>query len=617
MPLKAKPDQRTNPPQRTGNTPRAGTSARPSAAEAKTPDRSPKRSPSPTRVPGGLGAAITYEDASIVVADKPPSLATVRPRGSQAGTLLEAVVNWVEAAESSEHREASLTLARTSWTPVLPLDTEVSGLVLFARTSRAAEVLSEQVGRREAGHEFIAVVEGRLADTGSQGTLQSMLRPLASGKWGVVASPRSASKAPAGAKGARQSPGGKRAITRYSVIAATDEFTLIRIRQETSLPDQARVQLVEAGHPITGDRRYHAKKDPIGRLALHAAELFFVDASGERRRFRCAPASKMLGLVGLASLPGFTADTPIRATADKESDSSAAAAARPGRVKVVPPPPKKPAKTSWNPVAGWYDSMHAERRDDHYTGVIIPGVLRLLAPRPGDRLLDVACGQGAVSRELARAGAEVVGIDASEKLINLATRRAEQDPRDAATRQSYLVGDALNLDALVEPASFDLASCVMALSNMDPIGPVMHGMANALTPGGRAVIVISHPSFRIPKHTAWGWDADAGRQYRRVDAYLSPERHEITMNPGAVADGDRPVLTSTFHRPLSTYVEAASRAGLLIDAIEEWTSPRESTSGPRAEEENRSRREIPLFLAVRVVKPAVGPERVDPRSSEV
>ncbi len=74
------------------------------------------------------------------------------------------------------------------------------------------------------------------------------------------------------------------------------------------------------------------------------------------------------------------------------------------------------------------------------------------------------------------------------------------------------------------------------------------------------------------------------------------------MNPGEVAAGKPPVVTLTYHRPIEAYVQACARAGLLVDALEEWASTRHSEPGPRATEENRARREIPMFLALRAVK---------------
>jgi SAM-dependent methyltransferase len=163
------------------------------------------------------------------------------------------------------------------------------------------------------------------------------------------------------------------------------------------------------------------------------------------------------------------------------------------------------------------------------------------------------------------------------------------------------VGDARDLKD-VERSAFDAAICIMALSNIDPLLPVMQGVAAALKPGGCFVWVITHPAFRAAGQSDWGWDSKQARQYRRVDGYLSPGHKPIEMNPGKAARGEQTATTWTFHRPMQTYFEAMSEAGLLVQRLEEWPSLRASTSGPRAAEENRARREIPLFLGVRALK---------------
>jgi len=92
------------------------------------------------------------------------------------------------------------------------------------------------------------------------------------------------------------------------------------------------------------------------------------------------------------------------------------------------------------------------------------------------------------------------------------------------------------------------------------------------------------------------------KQYRRVDGYLSNGQVPITMNPGKAAHGAAAVTTWTFHRPIQSYVKALVDAGFVIEALEEWPSMRQSQPGARATEENRARREIPMFLGVRAVK---------------
>ena len=144
--------------------------------------------------------------------------------------------------------------------------------------------------------------------------------------------------------------------------------------------------------------------------------------------------------------------------------------------------------------------------------------------------------------------------------------------------------------------------------NIEHLERVFNGMYDRLLPGGRFVCVISHPSFRIAKGSAWGWTMDerTGQQvqFRRVDHYMSEQSNQIVMNPGKVAQGEQAITTVTHHRPISSYINAIGQSGLVVDAIEEWSSRRVSEPGPRAAAENQARREIPMFMAIRCKKPS-------------
>ena len=119
-----------------------------------------------------------------------------------------------------------------------------------------------------------------------------------------------------------------------------------------------------------------------------------------------------------------------------------------------------------------------------------------------------------------------------------------------------------------------------------------------LRPTGKIYLVLNHPAFRVPKASAWGFDEAEMVQYRRVDRYLSELPIKIDMHPGATEK----TYTMSYHRPLQFYGKALRKAGLAITNIEEWISHRASDSGPRAEAENRARKEIPLFLFLEVGK---------------
>jgi SAM-dependent methyltransferase len=255
--------------------------------------------------------------------------------------------------------------------------------------------------------------------------------------------------------------------------------------------------------------------------------------------------------------------------------------------------PSVAAKTDWADVADWYDKLVGDQGSEYHQKVVFPGVLRLLAAGPGDAVLDVACGQGALCRLLAAKGVEAVGVDSAEPLVAAARARG---PETVA----YHVGDVREGERMpfLAAGHFAGAACVLAIQNIHPLAGVFAGVAKALRTGGRFVLVMMHPCFRGPKETGWMWDETAGVQFRRVDRYLTPRKEPIVTHPGSDPGG----YTWTFHKPLEQYVKAARGAGLLVDAIEEWPSHKTSQPGPRAAAENRAREEIPMFMAIRCVK---------------
>lgn len=247
-------------------------------------------------------------------------------------------------------------------------------------------------------------------------------------------------------------------------------------------------------------------------------------------------------------------------------------------------------KTSWEGVSRWYGS-YLEREDTVQEAVVFPGAERLLSPAPGKRYLDIACGEGAFTRQLARKAGQVAGFDASPSLVERAKNRA---PKNA----EYIVADARSFSSRYPGASFDGATCNLAIQNIDEIAPVFRDAAKVLKPGARFVIVMNHPAFRQLRQSGWGWDENRKLQYRRVDKYLGAYDVPVQAHPGARPD----IVTHSFHRPLQTYVQALAESGFLVATLEEWTSHKTSVRGPKAKAENAAREEIPMFLALVAVK---------------
>jgi RluA family pseudouridine synthase len=535
------------------------------------------------------GVRLIHEDADIVVVDKPPGLVTADPTRTTSETVFDVLKQHVRRALPG--RKPPRPEHTRLWI-IHRLDKEASGLLVFARSERAYHSLKEDFRTKRSQRLYIAVAEGVVGPPDHTGTHQSFLQEDARGH--VASIPPSKFRGVPGEDA-------KLAVTHYRVLASAPApgrgYSVLQVRLETGRKNQIRVHLADLGHPLAGDSRYGAATDPIERLCLHAAELGFTHpATGLTVRYSSPAPRAFWGCVGRAGGPGPEV-RELESDAASEVDGITARGSAPR--DVARREEARAVKTSWDPVADWYDQLLGDKGNDNYQQVILPGVVRLLDPKPGARILDVACGQGVLCRRLATLGAAVTGVDASARLIEAARRRSSENVPAGVTPPTFAVGDARELAGL-GLRDWDSAVCVMALANIDPVEPVMRGVAGVLGPGGAFVLVVAHPAFRAPEQTSWGWDHKTGRQFRRVDGYLSPGQHRIQMHPGKAPD----VVTWTFHRPLQTYVRALAEAGFVVEAMEEWPGMRVSTSGPRAPEENRARREIPLFLAVRAVKSA-------------
>ena len=269
-----------------------------------------------------------------------------------------------------------------------------------------------------------------------------------------------------------------------------------------------------------------------------------------------------------------------------------------GRPAARPRPDSRPsaaprAGVGWDQVATWYDKLVGDDGSDYHKQVILPAVLRLLNSKPNERVLDLCCGQGVLARLLIdeRLAGEVVGVDASTKLIEAARSRTTNP------KAKFLIADVC-ANASWADGRFDAAACVMAVHDLEHIDKLFAHLSQALVPGGRAVIVMMHPCFRIPRQTHWGWDEEKKIQYRRLDRYSLPLSIPVTTHPGR-GTGEQ---TWFYHRPLSAYINALGAAGLAVTHCEELHSHRRSQAGPRSRGEHRAAEEFPLFMALTVEK---------------
>jgi 23S rRNA pseudouridine1911/1915/1917 synthase len=219
---------------------------------------SSKARPRPQRV---ADIVVLYEDEAILVVDKPPGLLAV-PLERKADA--PSVFDQLEDHFRSRGKRKPLVVHR--------IDRDTSGLVVFAKTSRAQEALKEQFKRREPERVYLAVVYGRPSPP--QGTWRDHL------VWDTKALIQKETH-----------PGDPRAsdaISEYRVIEAFAEASLIEVRLRTGRRNQIRIQARLRGHTLVGEKRYVYGPDQIRpiafeRQALHAHRLSFLHPADGRR----------------------------------------------------------------------------------------------------------------------------------------------------------------------------------------------------------------------------------------------------------------------------------------------------------------------------------------------
>lgn len=251
------------------------------------------------------------------------------------------------------------------------------------------------------------------------------------------------------------------------------------------------------------------------------------------------------------------------------------------------------SKTSWGKVAKWYDDLLENSPDTYQEKVIKPNLIRILQPKAGEEILDLGCGQGYFARVLGSLGVKVLGVDVAGELIKLATEKA-------GSNEKYLVLSAEKL-VNINSARFDAAICVLALQNIKNLDASVFEISRVLKKGGRAVLVLNHPAFRVPKASDWGFDETENVQFRRVEKYLSEITQEVDMTQGE-KNFSKKKFTTSFHRPLQVYFKAFSKHGFCVRRLEEWISHKISDKGTRKQAEDLARKEIPLFMCLELIK---------------
>jgi SAM-dependent methyltransferase len=229
----------------------------------------------------------------------------------------------------------------------------------------------------------------------------------------------------------------------------------------------------------------------------------------------------------------------------------------------------------YDDIAEFYEQRSGKTVSDPATAAL----LDLAGDVGGLRLLEVACGQGRVARELARRGATLTGLDISAAL--LAQARGYEAAEPLGIR--YLHADVTAPGAL-QGQVFDGVVCNYGLTDIDDLDGLLANVARWLRPGGAFVFSLLHPCFP-------GWDSDAPSSWPPGQGYYR-EGWWLASNTGYRG------RVGSSHRMISTYLNSLTGHGLALDRAVE--------PPPSADMERRrppGAAPVPFYFVARAVAP--------------
>ncbi|GIV96654.1 MAG: hypothetical protein KatS3mg057_1311 [Herpetosiphonaceae bacterium] len=254
-------------------------------------------------------------------------------------------------------------------------------------------------------------------------------------------------------------------------------------------------------------------------------------------------------------------------------------------------------RSIWDQNAPFWDSVLGDEGNRFHRTIVQPAVLNLLSPQPKERILEIACGNGAFARTMAQLGSNVVASDFSAALLERARERTRH--KEYADRIEYLLLDATNEEELLSlgEGQFDAAVCTMGLMDMPVIDPLLRALSRLLRRAGRFVFSIQHPCFNSNGAVKTVKLEDRNGTLTRSYS-ISVSRYKTPWAERGTGIVGQPTPHYYFHRPLYVLLNSCFEAGFVMDGIEEPIDPAEPNDEKWPAWSNY--KELPPVLVVRV-----------------
>jgi ubiquinone/menaquinone biosynthesis C-methylase UbiE len=238
-------------------------------------------------------------------------------------------------------------------------------------------------------------------------------------------------------------------------------------------------------------------------------------------------------------------------------------------------------RRTYDEIAEWYDDQVLTNGFFQY---VFPSLYEFIGDVQGQRVCDLACGQGVVARRLAELGAFVTGIDISGRLLEIARQK-----ENGYSQNILYVQDDAQVGTTLADERFDGVVCNLALMDIPDLPATLRMVSRILRPGGWFVFSITHPFSQMPD-ADWVTRAD-GTMGRMSGDYFA-EGFWLPANAPGVRG-----RVGAHHRMLSTYLNGVMQVGLRIEQL---TEPR--ASGDAIHMRHAAYLKLPPVLVVRCLK---------------